>query len=150
MVLIMPTPVLIGNTYYLRVRVPSDLLASAKGQSVTVPVGDSFKKVKITDFVKVSLETRDPRMAKERFANPLATIERPDFQTVASDARTYTMDEAKLVLAAARKETRYDLRWLPWMCAYSGARIEEVAQLSKSNFFKVGDDWFLSSDNLGR
>lgn len=74
--------------------------------------------------------------------NPLATVERPNYQTVASDTRTYTMDEAKQVLAAARKETRYDLRWLPWMCAYSGARIEEVAQLSKGNFFKVGDDWF--------
>lgn len=52
--------------------------------------------------------------------NPLATVERPDYQTVASDTRTYTMDEAKQVLAAARKETRHDLRWLPWMCAYSG------------------------------
>lgn len=74
--------------------------------------------------------------------NPLATVERPDYQKADSDARTYTMDEARQVLAAARKETRYDLRWLPWMCAYSGARIEEVAQLSKSNFFQVGDDWF--------
>ncbi|WP_052202034.1 DUF6538 domain-containing protein [Ensifer sp. ZNC0028] len=398
MALVMPSPVLISNTYYLRVRVPSDLPASAKGQSVTLPVGDSFKLVKMTDFVKVSLETREPRTAKERFAkaysalqstwqamkdgpkplshkqsvalageiraafieafdddpgnpenwhrvleqnaaakaarlnsltiptlkqqatdmekrfgkladarlaihgmilapqyrqrllmqvaegldemarvnqakaegdysdsgetkrypafeavqaepkptaatssqtfksvidervrrrsagkdavplreetvdkyrlatdafatfrksddlttvtpeeadawklalmeggelsnntigqrlqnvrtviewarkhshgklfplgNPLATIERPSFQPVPSDARTYTMLEAKQVLSAARKETRNDLRWLPWMCAYSGARIEEVAQLSKSNFFKVGDDWF--------
>lgn len=81
--------------------------------------------------------------------NPLVTVERPDYQTVASEARTYTMDEAKQVLAAARKETRYDLRWLPWMCAYSGARIEEVAQLSKSNFFQVGDDWFYRLTTAG-
>lgn len=81
--------------------------------------------------------------------NPLALVERPSFQPKPSDLSTYTMAEAKTVLTAARKEKRSDLRWLPWMCAYSGARIEEVAQLTKGSFFQIGDDWFYRVTTMG-
>jgi integrase len=81
--------------------------------------------------------------------NPLEVVERPSFQPKPSDLSTYTLAEAKMVLAAARKETASDLRWLPWVCAYSGARIEEVAQLTKADFSKVGDDWFYRLTSMG-
>jgi integrase len=74
--------------------------------------------------------------------NPLELVTLPDYQSVASDERTYTMAEAKQVLLAARKETKPELRWIPWICAYSGARINEIAQLTRGDFFQVGDDWF--------
>jgi integrase len=81
--------------------------------------------------------------------NPLEVVERPSFQPKPSDLSTYTLAEAKMVLAAARKEKANDLRWLPWVCAYSGARIEEVAQLTKADFSKVGDDWFYRLTSMG-
>ncbi len=81
--------------------------------------------------------------------NPLEFVERPSFQPKPSYLRTYTLEEAKTVLTAARKETRYDRRWLPWLCAYSGARIEEVAQLTKDAFFQIGDDWFYRLTTMG-
>jgi integrase len=82
-------------------------------------------------------------------ANPLDLVKRPAYRTVASADRTYTMDEAVTVLAAARKETSTERRWLPWMCAYSGARINEVAQLRKADFFQVGNDWFYRLSTTG-
>lgn len=81
--------------------------------------------------------------------NPLEIIKAPAYQTVASDARTFTMEEAATVLLAARKETAPELRWLPWMSAYSGARINELAQLTPGDFFKVGEDWFFRLTTAG-
>lgn len=81
--------------------------------------------------------------------NPLDIVKAPAFQTVASDARTYTMDEAATVLLAARQQAEPELRWLPWMCAYTGARINELAQLTPRDFFTVGDDWFFRLTTAG-
>jgi integrase len=81
--------------------------------------------------------------------NPLDIVKAPAFQTVASDARTYTMDEAATVLLAARQQAEPELRWLPWMCAYTGARINELAQLTPRDFFKVGGDWFFRLTTAG-
>lgn len=75
-------------------------------------------------------------------SNPLELVTLPGFRPVPSDTRTFTMAEAKTALLAARKETRPELRWLPWLSAYSGARINELAQLTKADFFEVGGDWF--------
>lgn len=52
-----------------------------------------------------------------------------------------TLDEAKLILRATLKpaagregaDLRNAKRWLPWLMAYSGARIAEVAQLRKAD-----------------
>lgn len=81
--------------------------------------------------------------------NPLSLVRPPDYQSVPSHERTFTMQEARTVLQAARKETAPELRWCPWLCAYSGARINEVAQLSASSFFKLGDDWFYKLTTMG-
>ncbi|WP_186393274.1 MULTISPECIES: integrase [unclassified Pannonibacter] len=81
--------------------------------------------------------------------NPLAIVKAPAFQTVASDARTFTMEEAARVLTAARLESSPDLRWLPWMTAYSGARINELAQLTPGDFFHVGQDFFYRLTTAG-
>ncbi|SFP10848.1 hypothetical protein SAMN04488047_102336 [Tranquillimonas alkanivorans] len=74
--------------------------------------------------------------------NPLDLVEVPQRQGVRSEDRTYRMSEARAVLEAARSETKPELRWLPWMCAYSGARIEEVAQLTAGDFFEYEGSWF--------
>ena len=81
--------------------------------------------------------------------NPLAIVERPAFRPVSSVDRTYRIAEGRTVLLAARKETAPELRWLPWICAYSGARINELAQLTKADFFQLGTDWFFRLTTAG-
>ncbi|WP_265519501.1 integrase [Nitratireductor luteus] len=81
--------------------------------------------------------------------NPLTGIKTPDYTTTPSYLRAFTMDEAKVVLAAARKETKQMLRWIPWLCAYSGMRVSEAASLRKEDFFKVGDRWFWKVTTAG-
>jgi len=41
----------------------------------------------------------------------------------------FTEEEAQAILGAAAKETRPHLRWIPLLCAGSGARVGEIAQL---------------------
>lgn len=43
--------------------------------------------------------------------------------------RGYTDDEARTVITAALKEKSVVLRWVPLLCAYTGARVSEVCQL---------------------
>ena len=43
--------------------------------------------------------------------------------------RGYTDDEAALILVQAAKEKDPVRRWLPLLCAYSGARLSEICQL---------------------
>lgn len=63
--------------------------------------------------------------------NPLTGVKAPDFSTTPSYLRAFTMDEARLVLSTARKESRPMLRWIPWLCAYSGMRVSEAGASSK-------------------
>jgi len=71
----MPNPELIGTTYYLRVRVPSDVAKAADRSEIAVPVGDRIVVAKVGDVVKVSLRTKDAAEAKRRFTQALAAVE---------------------------------------------------------------------------
>lgn len=81
--------------------------------------------------------------------NPLDKLTIPERNFVDSADRTFTMAEARKILLAARQETRKDLRWLPWICAYSGARINEAAQLTPSDFFELDGQWFYRLNTKG-
>ncbi len=81
--------------------------------------------------------------------NPLNGIKTPDYKTIPSYLRAYTMEEAKLVLNAARAEAKPMFRWIPWLCAYSGMRVSEAASLQKEDFFKVGERWFWKVTSAG-
>jgi len=81
--------------------------------------------------------------------NPLEFVTPPEAAPVASDLRTLTLAEAEAILRAARRESQPELRWLPWLCAFSGARVNEVAQLTPGAFFKVADDWFYRLTTMG-
>ncbi|UDF29942.1 UNVERIFIED_ORG: hypothetical protein LHK14_01085 [Roseateles sp. XES5] len=82
--------------------------------------------------------------------NPLEGLEKLDFVMLDSDARTYRIDEAVMVLKAASKETEPRRRWLPWICAYTGMRIEEAGQLTAEDFFQVDGRWFFRVSTSGR
>jgi integrase len=59
-----------------------------------------------------------------------------------------TEEEARAILSAASKvdgEGRTDAarRWVPWLAAYTGARVGELAQLRKQDVTREGDHWVL-------
>lgn len=81
--------------------------------------------------------------------NPLIGLKTPDYKKTPSYLHAFTIDEAKLVLSKTRQETKPYLRWIPWLCAYSGMRISEVAKLRKEDFFKVGERWFWKVTTVG-
>lgn len=61
--------------------------------------------------------------------------------------RGYNAAEAKLVLRAAlaidcdanQSYGAFARRWLPWLCAYTGARVTEMAQLRRNDVLKSAD-----------
>ncbi|MFG1198857.1 DUF6538 domain-containing protein, partial [Xanthobacter aminoxidans] len=65
--------------------------------------------------------------------------------------RSFTAEEATTILKAAldafaapgrnTRETLMARRWVPWLCAYSGARVGEVAQLRGQDFQEVQGVW---------
>ncbi|MFD2172596.1 DUF6538 domain-containing protein [Rhodobacter lacus] len=71
----MPTPILIGSTYYLRVLVPSDVASKVCGTVVSVPVDGVPRSVLIKGHAKVSLRTKDAAEAKSRFTLAHAALE---------------------------------------------------------------------------
>ena len=70
----MPAPILIGSTYYLKIRVPADLKHIAKDRSFSFEIDGRTKTVKLSEFAKVSLETGDRQKAKERFTVAHASL----------------------------------------------------------------------------
>ncbi len=52
-------------------------------------------------------------------------------------SKSFTDEEAKTILRAARGATgkqKDAFRWVPWICAFTGARVGEVLQLRKEDF----------------
>jgi hypothetical protein len=64
-------------------------------------------------------------------------------------SKGFTDGEAQAILKAAaevvrsgeRAETAAAKRWVPWLCAYTGARVGEVAQLRKQDVRHEGGHW---------
>lgn len=68
MVKAMPAPFIPKHTtvYWYRQRVPKDIAGVAKGASVAVTVDGVVRPLRIGEFLKVSLGTKDPAVAKVR------------------------------------------------------------------------------------
>lgn len=60
---------------------------------------------------------------------------------VSERIRGFTEDEAALILKAAQKELDPAKRWIPLLCAYSGARISEVCQLRNKDVLQIEGLW---------
>src|SRR5690606_12708573 len=73
----------------------------------------------------------------------------PDYRERPSYLKAFTEAEAKLVLSAARKEEWAPLRWIPWLCAYSGMRVQEAGGLKKEDFFQHRGRWFYRVTTIG-
>jgi integrase len=56
----------------------------------------------------------------------------------------YSDEQARRILDAARRETEPHLRWLPWLCALTGARLDEIAGADVRDVEKIGGVWVLA------
>jgi integrase len=63
-----------SGIFYLKIRVPSDLLPAAKGRTIFLPIGAESVQAKIGEVVKVSLRTREPTVAKSWFTTALSAL----------------------------------------------------------------------------
>lgn len=64
--------------------------------------------------------------------NPFEGIAPPKEQGRKRKRRGFTETEAVAILTAARTLSGY-MRWLPWVCCFTGARISEICQAAKSD-----------------
>ena len=60
--------------------------------------------------------------------------------------RGFTEEEAGLILQHAAREQDPVRRWVPLLCAYSGARLSEVCQLRVKDIFQQGEIWCMKFD----
>jgi hypothetical protein len=65
--------------------------------------------------------------------------------------RGYTEEDAKRILEAARKENEAHLRWVPWIEAFTGARLDEICGANVADIYEFGGVWCLDIrlDNRG-
>ncbi len=52
----------------------------------------------------------------------------------------YADDQARVILLAARHENKPYRRWIPWLCAFTGCRLDEVARAPRPRTSVVGCD----------
>ncbi|MBU0584032.1 MAG: site-specific integrase [Alphaproteobacteria bacterium] len=82
-------------------------------------------------------------------SNPADGIKVTRTRTTRTRSKELTTVEAKAVLThalqaargSARPKTHAARRWVPWLCAYTGARLGEMVQLRKEDIRKDGEVW---------
>ncbi|MCU4181788.1 site-specific integrase [Bosea sp. BH3] len=79
-------------------------------------------------------------------SNPAERVTMDVKSKAAGSRRSYTEVEAKTVLAAAAKETDAVKRWVPFLCAYSGARVAEICQLRFEDIVEIDGIWCFKID----
>ena len=55
----------------------------------------------------------------------------------------YDDDQARTILLAARDEELAHRRWIPWICAFTGCRLDEVAGRDVRDVQRIGKFWVL-------
>ncbi len=89
--------------------------------------------------------TRDGK--RLRADNPARGVKLPEPKRRVLRARTFRSAEVTAILTLARSVTpdptfakaAAGRRWVPWICAYSGARVQEVLHLEKVSIWHEGD-----------
>jgi hypothetical protein len=83
-------------------------------------------------------------------ANPFSGIKiRGVKEGKADDEKAFTNEQARTILTATlatpsnliSAETRAARRWVPWICAYSGARVNEITSLWPADIAKFDGIW---------
>lgn len=56
----------------------------------------------------------------------------------------YSDEQARIILVATRDEAQPHRRWIPWLCAFTGTRLDEVAGRNVTDIERVGRYWVLN------
>lgn len=88
---------------------------------------------KIEKNPTADLHVRVPKKAKTR--DPSLTDE--EAMTILRG----TLEPASKKLSC---EKAFAKRWVPWLCAYSGARVNEITQLRRQDIFQVDNVWVIN------
>jgi integrase len=75
--------------------------------------------------------------------NPFAKVTISVKKKPGERRRGYSDEEASRVLRAAEKEASAHRRWVPLLCAYTGARVSEISQLRKEDVVEHQGIWCL-------
>ncbi|MDR7037774.1 integrase [Methylobacterium sp. BE186] len=78
--------------------------------------------------------------------NPAERVRMNAKRKAAETIRGFSDEEAAIVLRAALGEADPVLRWVPWLCAYSGARVSEVCQLRREDVRQIEGIWCMKFD----
>jgi integrase len=90
---------------------------------------------------------------KKLSANPFGDVKVLKTKSVRKRDSWFSPEERKAILDHASSTTRRGReswqrfegrRWVPWLCAYSGARVGEMVQLRKEDIRKKDGHWVLS------
>lgn len=73
--------------------------------------------------------------------NPAARVQIDVRTREVEKIRGFTDQEAALILRNARTETDPVRRWVPFLCAYSGARLSEICQLRRQDIIEINGVW---------
>ena len=77
MTLSMPRPLMHQTgSYYLNVRIPADLADKVRGTRISLPIAGRQVVVKASDKIFVSLRTKEAGLAKSRFVEAHAALNR--------------------------------------------------------------------------
>src|SRR5262249_8015201 len=82
--------------------------------------------------------------------NPAASIEYKVKRKPGERKQSYTDEDAKRILLAARKETDPVKRWTPWLCAFSGACVDEVCGAMVGDVRREGKIDYIRIDPANR
>jgi hypothetical protein len=64
-----------NGTFYLRERVPRDIVTTANKREVVLPMEGQNRIVKLGEFIKLSLETKEPALARDRYRSVAAEVQ---------------------------------------------------------------------------
>lgn len=79
-------------------------------------------------------------VANDRMAtNPAKGITLKRAKPVRLREKSFRPDEAKAILKAALGERHLGRRWVPWVMAYTGARVGEIGQLRRKDVVRTED-----------
>ena len=115
------------------------LISEDRSAQTVATVWKTALKTVFTWALREKLVKSNP-FAELRISVPRRTEER--------ETKAFTPDEAEIILKAALAYTspkgvdERARRWVPWICAYTGARAGEITQLRGSDIQKRGDDYF--------
>jgi integrase len=112
-------------------------------------VGVSAKTVGDSDLSALRSLFGWAKSNRRRTDNPTEGIKVTRAKPTRLRSKGFTPDETKAILNHSSQHRRgreaakmfAAKRWLPWLCAYTGARLGEMAQMRKQDIRQEGDVW---------